>query len=337
VLFITTANIAETISPPLRDRMEIIRITGYTEQEKIGIAERHLIPKQMEQHGLDESELQLPRETLVGILHGYTREAGVRQLDRTIAEVARKIPRKLAGGDEAPIVVKPEELTDYLGPQRFDYGEVQERDEVGAVTGVVVSEVGGDIATVEALPIEGKPELVLTGQLGSVMEESARAALSWARVHATEYGAPRDFFDTHSIHVHVPAGAVPKDGPSAGVTMTTAMVSAAAGRPVRRDLAMTGEVTLRGRVLPIGGVKDKLLAAHRAGLKTFILPAKNMRDLHEVDREILDNIDVVPVDTLNDVLDRALMPIESGTQRQRRAAGFVLPVAGRESSPPINA
>ena len=337
VLFITTANIAETISPPLRDRMEIIRITGYTEQEKIGIAEGHLIPKQMEQHGLDESEMQLPRETLLAILHGYTREAGVRQLDRTIAEAARKIPRKLAAGAEPPIVVQADELVDYLGPQRFDYGEVQERDEIGAVTGVVVSEVGGDIATVEALPIPGKPDLVLTGQLGSVMEESARAALSWSRVHATEYGAPKDFFDTHSIHVHVPAGAVPKDGPSAGVTMTTAMVSAAAGRAVRRDLAMTGEVTLRGRVLPIGGVRDKLLAAHRAGLKTFILPAKNMRDLHEVDREILDNIDVVPVETLNDVLDRALMAVEPATQKPRRGAGFVLPVTGRDAAPPINA
>ena len=336
VLFITTANIAETISPPLRDRMEIIRITGYTEQEKVGIAERHLIPKQMEQHGLDDSELQLPRETLVAILHGYTREAGVRQLDRTIAEVARKIPRKLAAGAEAPVVVQPDELTEYLGPQRFDYGETQERDEIGAVTGVVVSEVGGDIATVEALPIEGKPELVLTGQLGNVMEESARAAMSWARVHAKEYGAPADFFDTHSIHVHVPAGAVPKDGPSAGVTMTTAMVSAAAGRAVRRDLAMTGEVTLRGRVLPIGGVKDKLLAAHRSGLKIFILPAKNMRDLHEVDREILDAIEIVPVETLNQVLDRALMPAEEA-QRPRRGAGFALPVTGRETPPPINA
>ena len=337
VLFITTANIAETISPPLRDRMEIIRITGYTEQEKVGIAEQHLIPKQMEQHGLDESELQMPRETLVAILHGYTREAGVRQLDRTIAEVARKIPRKLAAGAAAPVVVQPDELTEYLGPRRFDYGEVQERDEIGAVTGVVVSEVGGDIATVEALPIEGKPELVLTGQLGNVMEESARAALSWARVHAKEYGAPRDFFDTHSIHVHVPAGAVPKDGPSAGVTMTTAMVSAAAGRAVRRDLAMTGEVTLRGRVLPIGGVRDKLLAAHRAGLKTFILPAKNMRDLYEVDREILDAIEVVPVETLDQVLDRALMPVEPAADRPRRGAGFALPVTGRETPPPINA
>ena len=337
VLFITTANIAETISPPLRDRMEIIRINGYTEQEKIGIAERHLIPKQMEQHGLDETELRLPRETLVAILHGYTREAGVRQLDRTIAEVARKVPRKLAAGVAPPIAVQPGELTEYLGPQRYDYGEAQERDEVGAVTGVVVSEVGGDIVTVEALTIEGKPELVITGQLGSVMEESARAALSWARVHAHEYGAAKEFFDSHAIHLHVPAGAIPKDGPSAGVTITTAMVSAAAGRPVRRDVAMTGEVTLRGRVLPIGGVKDKLLAAHRAGLTTFILPAKNVRDLHEVDREILDAIEIVPVDSMSEVLDRALTEAVPAAARPRRGAGFVLPVPGSEVPPPINA
>ena len=336
VLFITTANIAETISPPLRDRMEIIRITGYTEQEKIGIAEHHLIPKQLEQHGLDESELLIPQHTLVAMLHGYTREAGVRQLDRTIAEVARKVPRKLAAGAAAPITVEPGDLTDYLGPQRFDYGEAQERDEIGAVTGVVVSEVGGDIVTVEALAIEGKADLVLTGQLGNVMEESARASLSWARVHASEYGAPKDFFDTHGIHVHVPAGAIPKDGPSAGVTMTTAMVSAAAGRPVRRDLAMTGEVTLRGRVLPIGGVKDKLLAAHRAGLKTFVLPAKNQRDLHEIEKDILDAIEIVPVESLSEVLDRALMDAETPRRRERRGAGFVLPVPGSDS-PPINA
>ena len=337
VLFITTGNIAETISSPLRDRMEIIRITGYTEQEKLGIAKRHLIPKQLEQHGLETDELEITDEALVAMLHGYTREAGVRQLDRTIAETARKVPRKLSAGEPAPIVVRPDDLAGYLGPQRFDYGEVQEHDEIGAVTGVVVSEVGGDIVTVEALAIEGKPELVLTGQLGSVMEESARAALSWARVHASEYGAPKDFFDTHSIHVHVPAGAIPKDGPSAGVTMTTAMVSAASGRAVRRDLAMTGEVTLRGRVLPIGGVKDKLLAAHRAGLRTFILPLKNMRDLHDIDKEILDAIEVVPAETLSDVLDRALMPAPQPPRRERRGAGFVLPLPGSEGQSPINA
>jgi ATP-dependent Lon protease len=337
VLFITTANIAETISPPLRDRMEIIRITGYTEQEKVQIAERHLVPRQLDQHSLDANELRIPRETIVAMLHGYTREAGVRQLDRTIAEVARKVPRKLAAGATPPVVITPEDLSDLLGPRRHDYGEAQEQDEIGAVTGVVVSEVGGDIITVEALAIETKPDLVLTGQLGSVMEESARAALSWAKVHAVEYGAPRDFFDTHAIHVHVPAGAIPKDGPSAGVTMATAMVSVASARRVRRDLAMTGEVTLRGKVLPIGGVKDKLLAAHRSGLKTFILPAKNVRDLYEVDKEILDAIEVVPVDNVGEVLDRALVEADAPRRRERRGAGFVLPITGADVLGPINA
>ncbi len=337
VLFITTANIAETISPPLRDRMEIIRITGYTEQEKVQIAERHLIPRQLDQHSLETNELEIPRETVVAMLHGYTREAGVRQLDRTIAEVARKVPRKLAAGATPPVVITPADLTDLLGPRRHDYGEAQERDEIGAVTGVVVSEVGGDIITVEALAIETKPDLVLTGQLGSVMEELVRAALSWAKVHAVEYGAARDFFDTHAIHVHVPEGAIPKDGPSAGVTMATAMVSVATGRRVRRDLAMTGEVTLRGKVLPIGGVKDKLLAAHRSGLKTFILPAKNIRDLYEVDKEILDAIEVVPVEYVGEVLDRALIEADAPRRRERRGAGFVLPITGADVIGPINA
>jgi ATP-dependent Lon protease len=336
VLFITTANIVETISPPLRDRMEIIRITGYTEQEKVQIAERHLVPRQLDQHSLDVHELEIPRETVVAMLHGYTREAGVRQLDRTIAEIARKVPRKLAAGAKPPVVITPADLTELLGPRRHDYGEAQERDEIGAVTGVVVSEVGGDIITVEALAIEAKPDLVLTGQLGSVMEESVRAALSWAKVHAVEYGAPRDFFDTHAIHVHVPAGAIPKDGPSAGVTMATAMVSVATGRRVRRDLAMTGEVTLRGKVLPIGGVKDKLLAAHRSGLKTFILPAKNIRDLYEVDKEILDAIEVVPVENVSEVLDRALVESDVPRRRERRA-GFALPITSGDIVGPINA
>jgi ATP-dependent Lon protease len=337
VLFITTANSAETISPPLRDRMEIIRITGYTEQEKVQIAERHLDPRQLDQHSLDVNELQISRETIVAMLHGYTREAGVRQLDRTIAEVARKVPRKLAAGATPPVVITPNDLSDMLGPRRHDYGEAQEQDEIGAVTGVVVSEVGGDIITVEALAIETKPDLVLTGQLGSVMEESARAALSWAKVHAVEYGAPRDFFDTHAIHVHVPAGAIPKDGPSAGVTMATAMVSVASSRRVRRDLAMTGEVTLRGKVLPIGGVKDKLLAAHRSGLKTFILPSKNLRDLYEVDKEILVAIEVVPVDNVGEVLDRALVESDAPRRRERQGAGFVLPITSADVLGPINA
>ena len=326
VLFITTANVAETISPPLRDRMEIIPITGYTEEEKLGIAARHLVPRQLEQHGLDAGELEIQPEALRALVRGYTREAGVRQLERTIAQVARKVPRKIATGEvEGTVVVGPDDLEDYLGPQRFDFGEAEDEDQVGAVTGVVVSEVGGDIITVEALAIEGKNELLLTGQLGSVMEESARAALSWAKVHAEEYGAAKGYFDNHGLHIHVPAGAIPKDGPSAGVTMTTALVSVATGRRVRRDVAMTGEVTLRGRVLPIGGVRDKLLAAHRAGIATFLLPGKNVRDLHEVDKEILESIEVVPVESVAEVLDRALLPVDASARPGGRRVGFAVP------------
>ena len=332
VLFITTANVAETISPPLRDRMELIRISGYTEEEKVGIAEQHLVPRQREQHGLEESELRIERAALVELIRGYTREAGVRQLDRTIAQVARKVPRKLAesAGAVSGVVVTREDLHEYLGAPRFEFGEAESEDQVGAVTGVVVSDVGGDIVTVEALAIEGKNDLMLTGQIGSVMEESARAALSWAKVHAGEYGARKDFFDTHGVHVHVPAGAIPKDGPSAGVTMTTALVSVASGRPVRRDVAMTGEVTLRGRVLPIGGVKDKLLAAHRAGITTFLLPRKNVRDLEEVDKEILDKVEVIAVDNVAEVLDRALLPAGGARSADaaRQRVGFVIAAAG---------
>jgi ATP-dependent Lon protease len=331
VLFITTANIVETIGPALRDRMELIRISGYTEVEKMGIAEGHLLPRQLEQHGLDDGELSIGHDTLLAILRGYTREAGVRQLDRSIAEIARKVPRRLAAGSER-VVVDPSQLSEFLGPQRYDYGEAQEADEVGAVTGVVVSDVGGDIVTVEALAVAAAPGLSLTGQLGSVMEESAKAALSWARVHAVEYGAARDFFDTHALHIHVPAGAIPKDGPSAGVTMVTAMVSVASGRSVRRDVAMTGEVTLRGRVLPIGGVKDKLLAAHRSGLTTFILPRKNMRDLDEIPRDVLEAVEVVPVDNVGEVLARAL--VDAPVRRERRSTGFMLPLRADEGQPP---
>ncbi|HXA29646.1 MAG TPA: endopeptidase La [Candidatus Angelobacter sp.] len=330
VLFITTANVAETISPALRDRMEIIRISGYTEAEKLGIAEQHLVPRQREQHGLETGELSIGEDALVEMIRGWTREAGVRQLDRTIAQVARKVPRKLAesNGELTGVSVGVDDLPEYLGPQRFEFGEAESEDQVGAVTGVVVSDVGGDIVTVEALAIEGKNDLLLTGQLGSVMEESARAALSWARVHAEDFGAPKGFFDTHGVHVHVPAGAIPKDGPSAGVTMTTALVSVASGRPVRRDVAMTGEVTLRGRVLPIGGVKDKLLAAHRAGITTFVLPRKNVRDLDEVDREVLEKIEVIPVDNVAEVLERALLPVGGSRSAGGRRVGFVVTAGG---------
>jgi ATP-dependent Lon protease len=333
VLFITTANVSDPISPALRDRMEIIRMTGYTEQEKLGIATRHLIPKQLAQHGLDQGELTITGGALVAVLHGYTREAGVRQLDRAIAELARKVPRKLAEGSAERLEVGPDDLADLLGPQRFDYGETPDEDQVGAVTGVVVGDAGGDVITVEALAIPGRSDLVLTGQLGSVMEESARAALSWARVHSEEYGAARDFFDGNGLHIHVPAGAIPKDGPSAGVTMTTAMVSVATQRKVRRDVAMTGEVTLRGRVLPVGGVKDKLLAAHRAGIATFILPRKNQRDLHDIEAEVLQHVHVITVDNVTEVLEHALLPADP--DHARRPVGFLFsyPPPGGQSIP----
>ena len=323
VLFITTANQAETISPPLRDRMEMIRISGYTEAEKVGIAERHLIPRQLEQHGLEEGELRIEDDALVALVRGWTREAGVRQLDRTIAEIARKVPRRLmADPSLTGITLTVDQLEDFLDPQRFEWGEAEEEDRVGVVTGCVVSDVGGDIVTIEALAIEGRSELLLTGQLGSVMEESARAALSWARVNGERYGVGKGFFDSHGLHIHVPAGATPKDGPSAGVTMTTAVVSVASGRRVRRDVAMTGEVTLRGRVLPIGGVKDKLLAAHRAGIRTFVLPRKNLRDLHEVDPEVLAGMTVIGVDSVDEVLDAALAEEGAAHRGREPVVGF---------------
>ncbi|HUY09624.1 MAG TPA: endopeptidase La [Candidatus Dormibacteraeota bacterium] len=324
VLFITTANVIDTISAPLRDRMEIIQITGYTEEEKLGIAQQHLVPRQMEQHALDASEFQITDESLHSIIRNYTREAGVRGLDRQLAQVMRKVPRRLVENPELKeIRVLPEDLIEYLGPARFDHDSAEAEDRVGVATGVVVSDVGGDLVTVEALAIAGRTEMQLTGQIGDVMQESARAALSWVRVHGSDYGVKETFFDDHGVHIHVPAGAIPKDGPSAGVTLTTALVSVASDRPVRHDLAMTGEVTLRGRILPIGGVKDKLLAAHRAGIKVFLLPERNRRDLFEIDSSLLDGMEVVFVRSVDEVLDRALMPPVE-VRPERRAVGFGL-------------
>ncbi|HEY6538543.1 MAG TPA: endopeptidase La [Candidatus Dormibacteraeota bacterium] len=322
VLFITTANGIDSISAPLRDRMEIIYITGYTEEEKLGIAQQHLIPRQMEQHALDDSELEITDRALHSIIRNYTREAGVRGLERQLAQVMRKVPRRLVENPELKgIKVLPDDLIQYLGPARFDHDSAEAEDRVGVATGVVVSDVGGDLVTVEALAMVGRTEMQLTGQIGDVMQESARAALSWVRVHGSDYGVKAGFFDECGVHIHVPAGAIPKDGPSAGVTLTTALVSVASDRPVRHDLAMTGEVTLRGRILPIGGVKDKLLAAHRAGIKVFLLPERNRRDLFEIDASLLDGMEVVFVRSVDEVLDRALMPALE-VRPERRPAGF---------------
>jgi len=309
VIFITTANIEDTIIAPLRDRMEIIRLPGYTEEEKLHIATGYLVPRQLKQHGLENGRLVINDEVLRELVRRYTREAGVRNLEREIGTICRKVARAIAEGKTDKVEITLELVAEYLGPQRFDYGLAEEEDQVGAATGVSVSEAGGDVLTVEATVIDGKDEdFTLTGQIGKVMEESARAALSYVRAHERDFGIPKGFFEDHAMHIHVPAGAIPKDGPSAGVTMATAIVSALSGRRVRRDVAMTGEITLRGRVLPIGGVKEKLLAAHRAGIKVFILPEKNRRDLIDVPKDVLDTVEIKTVDNVDQVLKIALQP-----------------------------
>ena len=307
VLFIATANMSDTIPPALRDRMELIQLPGYTQLERVRIAERFLMPKQLENHGLTAENLQFEEASLVRLIQAFTREAGVRNLEREIANVARKVARRVAGNAETSVVVKPEELEDYLGPARFDYGELEAEDQIGMVTGLVVSDAGGDIVQVEATRMDGKDDFILTGQLGSVMQESARAGLSFIRARTKELGIDPGSFEKSTLHIHVPAGATPKDGPSAGVTMATAMASLLTGKPVRRDLAMTGEITLRGRVLPIGGLKSKLLAAHLAGVKTVLIPKRNEKDLVDVPEEVREQLRIVPVENMDEVLAEALI------------------------------
>jgi len=307
VLFIATANMLDTIPPALRDRMEVIQLPGYTQLERVRIAERFLMPKQLENHGLTAENLQLEEASLVRLIQAFTREAGVRNLERELANVARKVARKVAGDAKTSVLVKPEDLETYLGPARFDYGELEAEDQIGMVTGLVVSDAGGDIVQVEATRMDGKDDFILTGQLGSVMQESARAGLSFIRARAKELGIDPGGFEKSTVHIHVPAGATPKDGPSAGVTMATAMASLLTGKPVRRDLAMTGEITLRGRVLPIGGLKSKLLAAHLAGVKTVLIPKRNEKDLVDVPDEVREQLRIVPVENMDEVLAEALI------------------------------
>ncbi len=306
VLFITTANLLDPIPAPLRDRMEIIQLPGYTETEKIGIGKRFLIPKQMKNHGLTEKTIAITDEAMVELVRSYTHEAGVRNLEREIANVMRKVARAVAEGRKRKTVVDVKKLVEYLGPQRFEYGELESEDQTGAATGLVVTEVGGDVIAIEVTLMEGKEDFILTGQLGEVMRESARAGLSWIRAHAAQLGIKREVFERNTLHIHVPAGGIPKDGPSAGITMTLAMVSAFTCIPVRKDVAMTGEITLRGRVLPIGGLKSKILAAHLSGAKMVILPRKNEKDLRDIPEEIRKQIKLVLVDNMDQVLETAL-------------------------------
>ena len=306
VMFITTANILATIPGPLRDRMEVIDLAGYTEEEKIEIAERHLIPKQLGEHGVTPEQLQFEREAVRRIIVEYTREAGLRNLEREIGTVSRKIARSIVEGEEGPFEIKPDDLRTHLGPQKF-FAEVAERTgEPGVAIGLAWTAVGGEIMFVEASKMKGKRGLTLTGQLGDVMKESAQAALTYIRSHAAEWDIDETFFDQSDIHIHLPAGAIPKDGPSAGVTLVTVLASLLNGRPVRNDLAMTGEMTLRGKVLPVGGIKEKVLAAQRAGITTIILPKRNENDLEDVPESIKEQLSFFLVDRIDQVLKLAL-------------------------------
>ena len=309
VLFVTTANVMDTVPPPLRDRMEVIHLAGYTEDEKIRIAQKHLVPKQATEHGLaHETDVTFTPEALRLLARGYTREAGVRNLEREIAGVCRKIARRRAEGDTSPVTVTPDVVTGFLGVPRFEFEEVQERTRVpGVVTGLAWTPAGGDVLFVEASRMRGKGTLTLTGQLGDVMKESVQAALSWVRANAERLDIPEDFWATADIHVHVPAGAIPKDGPSAGVTMATALVSLLTNQPVVAGLAMTGEISLAGRVLPVGGIKEKVLAAHRAGVRTLVLPRRNEKNyVEDVPPEVREVMSVHFTDSIDDVLAVAL-------------------------------
>ena len=306
VMFITTANQLETIPPPLLDRMEVLQLPGYTEHEKMNIAQKYLIPKEIKANALRPEEIEIQDLALRSIIKDYTREAGVRNLEREIANVCRKVAKAVAEKKPTPVTIKAEELHDYLGRPKYFAETSIMIDRPGVVTGLAWTPSGGDILFVEASRMPGSKQLTLTGQLGDVMKESAQAALSYVRSQAESFGINKDFFEKSDIHIHVPAGAIPKDGPSAGVTMTTAIVSMLTGRLVKNDLAMTGEITLRGKVMPIGGVKEKVLAAKRAGIKTVILPQQNKHDIEDVPEDLRKEMEFIFVDTIDQVIENAL-------------------------------
>ena len=306
VMFITTANTMDTIPGPLLDRMEIIEVPSYTEEEKLQIAKKHLLPKQIKEHGLPPKSVRISDAAMKHLIEGYTREAGVRTLSRTIARVVRKAAVEMLDEEKEQVSVNPAGVEKYLGAPRFLRDLPEKAPQVGVVNGLAYTAVGGETLAVECSVMPGSGQVQLTGQLGDVMKESAQAARSWVRAHAAEYGIDPEFYKTQDIHIHVPEGAVPKDGPSAGVTMATALVSALSGRKVRQDVAMTGEITLRGRVLPIGGVKEKLLAAYRAGLKVILLPKENQKDLEDVPAHVLSQFQIHLTEKIEDVLKVAL-------------------------------
>jgi len=337
VMFVTTANSLD-MAQPLLDRMEIIRLEGYTEDEKVEIARRHLIPKQMEAHGLKPEEMVFAEDGLRGIIRHYTREAGVRTLERELAKVARKSLRRILEGKVEQVELNETNLDEYLGVRRFRYGVGEEEDQIGAVTGLAWTEVGGELLTIEAVTVPGKGLVKTTGKLGEVMQESIQAAMSFIKARSPSYGIKPSIFSRKDIHVHLPEGAVPKDGPSAGVGMVVAMISTLTGIPVRRDVAMTGEVTLRGRVLPIGGLKEKLLAALRGGITTVLIPAENEKDLVEIPASVKEALKIIPVAHVDEVLAAALtqpMVAIEWTDADEHAAEPVVPPQGKGDGLPV--
>ena len=337
VLFVATGNLMETIPPALLDRMEVINISGYTEEEKLHIARGYLVPRQLKQHGLTRSQCKMTDDGLRRIVRGYTAEAGVRNLERQIATIDRKVARLVAAGEQKSVRIGPRRVQELLGPEKLNTKLDKRQNEVGVVTGLAWTAAGGEISTVEAALMKGKGNLILTGQLGEVMQESAVTALSFARAKARAFNIAADVIEKNDLHVHVPAGAVPKEGPSAGVAMATSIISIFTQRPVSKDVAMTGEVTLRGRVLPVSGLKEKLLAAHRAGMQAVVLPSKNKHSLEDVPKEALDQLKIIWADTMDEVLDAALLKAVSSNKsrtkyptRKRR-----LPAPPPESHPVV--
>ena len=308
VMFLCTANLTDTIQPAFLDRMEVLHLSGYTEEEKIEIAKRHIVPKQLDEHGITPENLVLTDKALRSVIGSYTREAGLRNMEREVASISRKVACKVAEGETSTTKVTPASISKYLGAPKVLPDEILKKDAIGIATGLAWTATGGDVLFIKATAMKGKGQLLLTGQLGSVMKESAQAALSFARTRARQYGIREDFFGSHDLHIHVPEGAIPKDGPSAGITMATAMLSVFTNRPVRRSLAMTGEITLRGNVLPIGGLKEKILAARRAGITTVVCPKLNKKELDEVPAQLRRGIDVHLVEDVDQVFKLALIP-----------------------------
>jgi ATP-dependent Lon protease len=320
VMFVCTANTLN-IPPPLLDRMEVIRLPGYTEDEKLNIAIRYLVPKQLKENGLKDSELTLTRSAVLDIIQHYTRDAGVRNLEREISKICRKVVKSLLlKPRDSAVRVTPKSMQKYLGVRRFRYGKAEDKDQVGQVTGLAWTEVGGELLTIETAVVPGKGKLTHTGQLGDVMTESIQAAMTVVRSRASVLGLDEDFHQKLDVHVHVPEGATPKDGPSAGVGMCTALVSALTDIPVNSEVAMTGEITLRGEVLPIGGLKEKLLAAHRGGIETVLIPYENEKDLVEIPKNIKDKLNILPVKWIDQVLELALqhMPVPAAKSKGKK-------------------